>query len=72
MNAEIRMTNDETNPNDRNDKCPKFSFVIPSGVENGAAGEAARWTGRPEAERTGSERIKSLIDHQEMSPRRST
>jgi len=28
-------------------------------VENGAAGEAATWTGRPEAERTGSERIKS-------------
>jgi D-amino-acid oxidase len=33
--------------------------VIPSEVENGAAGEAATWTGRPEAERTGSERIKS-------------
>jgi len=29
-----------------------------SEVENGAAGEAATWTGRPEAERTGSERIK--------------
>jgi D-amino-acid oxidase len=29
-------------------------------VENGAAGKAATWTGRPEAERTGSERIKSL------------
>ena len=28
-------------------------------VENGAAGEAATWTGRPKAERTGSERIKS-------------
>ncbi len=28
-------------------------------VENGAAGEAAAWTGRPEAERSGSERIKS-------------
>jgi D-amino-acid oxidase len=28
-------------------------------VENGAAGEAATWTGRPEAERSGSERIKS-------------
>ena len=35
-------------------------FVIPSVVENGAVGEAATWTGRPEAERTGSERIKSL------------
>ena len=34
-------------------------IVIPSGVENGAAGEAATWTGRPKAERTGSERIKS-------------
>ena len=33
--------------------------VIPSAVENGSAGEAATWTGRPEAERTGSERIKS-------------
>jgi len=34
--------------------------VIPSGVENGAAWEAATWTGRPKAERVGSERIKSL------------
>jgi hypothetical protein len=33
--------------------------VIPSEVENGAAREAATWTGRTEAERTGSERIKS-------------
>ena len=40
-------------------------FVIPRVVENGAAGEAATWTGRPEAERTGSERIKSL---EVMSP----
>ena len=32
--------------------------VIPSRVENGAAGDAATWTGRPQAE-TGSERIKS-------------
>jgi D-amino-acid oxidase len=39
---------------------PSSSSVIPSEVENGAAGEAATWTGRPEAERTGSERIKSL------------
>jgi len=31
-----------------------------SGVENGAAGEAATSTGRQKAERTGSERIKSL------------
>src|SRR5439155_19713048 len=36
-------------------------FVIPSVVENGAAGEAATSTGRLKAERTGSERIKSLI-----------
>ena len=36
------------------------SSVIPSEVENRAAGEAARWTGRPKAERVGSERIKSL------------
>jgi D-amino-acid oxidase len=28
-------------------------------VENGAAGEAATWRGRPEAERSGSERIRS-------------
>jgi lipoyl(octanoyl) transferase len=34
--------------------------VIPSEVENGAAGDAATWTGRPKAERAGSERIKSL------------
>jgi D-amino-acid oxidase len=33
--------------------------LIPSEVENGAAGEAATWTGRPQAEQTGSERIKS-------------
>src|SRR6202040_3152444 len=39
---------------------PSSPSVIPSEVENGAAGEAATWTGRPEAERTGSERIKSL------------
>jgi hypothetical protein len=35
-------------------------LVIPSEVENRAAWEAARWTGRPKAERVGSERIKSL------------
>jgi lipoate-protein ligase A len=34
--------------------------VIPSRVENGAAGEAATWTGRLKAERVGSGRIKSL------------
>src|SRR6266404_2321327 len=34
--------------------------VIPSGVENGAAWEAATWTGKPKAEQVGSERIKSL------------
>ena len=33
--------------------------VISSEVENGAAREAATWTGRPQAERAGSERIKS-------------
>jgi hypothetical protein len=33
--------------------------VIPSEAENGAAGEAVTWTGRPKAKRTGSERIKS-------------
>src|SRR6266436_888669 len=34
--------------------------VIPSEVENGAAWEAATWTGRLKAERVGNERIKSL------------
>jgi 5-methyltetrahydrofolate--homocysteine methyltransferase len=34
---------------------PRVAPVIPSKVENGATGEAATWTGRPEAERTGSE-----------------
>jgi D-amino-acid oxidase len=33
--------------------------VIPSEVENGAPGEDATWTGRPEAEGTASEQIKS-------------
>src|SRR5213596_3276262 len=51
-------------------------FVIPSVVENGAAGEAATSTGRLKAERTGSERIKSLIVvslvNPEMSRLRST
>ena len=40
------------------DSKPRVSPVIPSKIENGAAGEAATWTGRPEAERTGSEQIK--------------
>jgi hypothetical protein len=35
-------------------------LVMSSEVENGAAGEAATWTGRLEAEQTGSERITSL------------
>jgi Family of unknown function (DUF6572) len=39
--------------------------VIPSEVENGAAGEAATWTERQEAARTGSERIKSRRDTKE-------
>ena len=34
---------------------PRVVSAIPSKVKNGAAGEAATWTGRPEAERTGSE-----------------
>jgi D-amino-acid oxidase len=34
--------------------------VIPSEVENGAAGKAATWPGRPRAERTGSKQNKSL------------
>ena len=34
--------------------------VIPSEVEDRLAGDAARWTGRPEVERAGNERIKSL------------
>jgi D-amino-acid oxidase len=39
---------------------PLGASVIPSEVENGASGEAATWTGRPKAERTRAERIKSL------------
>jgi lipoyl(octanoyl) transferase len=39
--------------------------VIPSGAENGATGEGATWTGRPKAERAGSERIKSLDSSEE-------
>jgi D-amino-acid oxidase len=39
---------------------PSSLSVILSEVENGAAREAATWTGRPEAERTGGERITSL------------
>ena len=35
-------------------------LVMSSEVANGAAWEAATWTGRPEAEQTGSERITSL------------
>jgi D-amino-acid oxidase len=38
---------------------PSSPSVIPSEVENRAAGEAATWTGSPEAERTGSELMKS-------------
>jgi D-amino-acid oxidase len=37
---------------------PLGASVIPSKIENGAAGEVATSTGRPKAERTGSERIK--------------
>jgi D-amino-acid oxidase len=39
---------------------PSLPPVTSSEVENGATGKAATWTGRPEAERTGSERITSL------------
>jgi D-amino-acid oxidase len=39
---------------------PLGASVIPSEGENGATGEDATWTGRPKAERTGGERIKSL------------
>jgi len=39
---------------------PSFPPAMSSEVENGAAGEAATWTGRPVAERTGRERITSL------------
>ncbi len=51
---------------------PLGASVIPSEVENGAAGEAATWTGRPEAERTGSERIKSRCAGFKVSPRDSS
>jgi hypothetical protein len=40
--------------------------VIPSAVENGAAGEAATRTGSPEGERAGSERIKSRGETKEQ------
>jgi hypothetical protein len=43
--------------------------VIPSQVENVAAREAATWTGRPLAERTGSERIKSRCETENVIPR---
>jgi hypothetical protein len=46
----------------------KLTYVIPSEVENGAAREAATWTGRPQAERTGSERIKSRDETEEQFP----
>src|SRR5204862_55761 len=48
---------------------PLGGSAIPSEVENGAAGEAATWTGRPEAERTESERIKSRRAGFNVSPR---
>src|SRR5262245_49999464 len=38
------------------DAAVKAADAIPSEVENGAVGEAATWTGRPEGERTGSQR----------------
>ena len=37
-----------------------LAFVIPIEPENRAAWEDARWTGRPKAERVGSEQIKFL------------
>jgi hypothetical protein len=35
--------------------------VIPGGVENGATGEGATWTGRPKAERAGASESKLSI-----------
>jgi len=40
--------------------------VVPSEIENGAAGYAATWTGRPQAKRTGSERIKSRVEIEKL------
>ena len=57
MSNDQRMTNDGMT---------KQIPVIPSAVENGVAWEAATWTGRPEAERTGSERIKSRGETKEQ------
>jgi len=57
------MSNVERSPNER---MTNNLTVIPSKVENGAAGEAATWTGRPQAERTGSERIKSRGETEEQ------
>ena len=50
----------------RNDQMMNELTVVPSEVENGTAGEAATWTGRPEAEQTGSERIKSRREPEEQ------
>src|SRR5438067_4947108 len=47
----------------------RFSAVTPSEVENGAAGEAATWTGGPEAERMGIERIKSRRETSKLTTR---
>ena len=49
------MANDESMANDEKDAC----HSEPSREWNGW--EAATWAGRPKAERTGGERIKSLI-----------
>jgi hypothetical protein len=56
------MSNAERKPNDQ---MTNNLSVIPSEVENGGAGEAATWTGRPQAKRTGSERIKSRGETEE-------
>jgi hypothetical protein len=55
----ITRMNTDVNAHEAADIRVRFS-VIPSGVENRAVREAARWTARPKAERVGSERIKSL------------
>jgi hypothetical protein len=57
------MSNVEGSPNER---MTNKQTVVPSEVENGVAWEAATWTGRPKAERTGSERIKSRDEIEEQ------
>jgi hypothetical protein len=57
------MTKEEGSPNNQ---MTMPMAVIPSEGDNGAAREAATWTGGPEAERMGSERIKFREETEEQ------